>query len=128
MSDPFDEAWNIGDYVDSNLLGRAKLLLFVIRINGENYLNAVYLPSSSITQFDLVRHNNMAASGSNALTDHVYHTFLNYDPGAETLYTLACYEYNVTISTANGYQITGVNTSAWSSILFTFPHIYVFYQ
>lgn len=121
--------WDISSYVnDGNLMGRAKLLLFVIRISGENYLAPVYLPSSSTTQFHLERHNNMTVSGSNTLIDHVYHVFLDYYPGAETLSTSGCYEYNVTISAANGYQITGVNTSAWSSIIFTFPHIYVFYQ
>ena len=123
--------WNIGDYVDPAILARAKLLLITLRQNGQNYLCPVYLPSSAVVEFDLERHNNMMVvtqPPSAYLSDHVYHLFFQYNPSTYKLTAKHCFEYDVSINVSNGYKITGINTSAWDSIIFTFPHIYVFYQ
>lgn len=121
--------WNIGDYVDSAILARAKLLLLVLRVSGQNYLCPIYLPSSSTTQFDLERHNGMGASSSfDGLIDHVYHAFFNYNSTTRLLTAGGCFEYDVELTTSNNYNITHINKTAWGAVLFTFPHIYVFYQ
>ena len=125
-----DQQWDIQDYVDSAILARAKLLLITLRQNGQNYLCPVYLPASTVVQFDLERHNNMAVEAvpSIHLVDHVYHLFFQYNPSTYKLRATHCFEYDVSINVANGYKITGINTSAWGNVVFTFPHIYVFYQ
>lgn len=127
-----DTKWNIGDYVDSAILARAKLLLLGFRMNGVNYLSAVYLTPGSTqsisSTFELERHNNMTSVSSTAFTDHVYHVFFTHALPAHTVTATACFEYNVTISTTAGYHIDSINQSAWGNLVFGFYRIYVFYQ
>lgn len=129
MSVTQGQYWDVSNFVDPAIWARAKLVLLVLRANGQNYLCPIYLPSSTVTQFDLERHNNMgAASSSSPLTDHVYHVFFNYDPTTHLLTAENCFEYDVELTISSNYNITRINRSAWSDVVFTFPHIYVFYQ
>lgn len=101
-------------------------------MNGVNYLSAVYLTPGSTqsisSTFELERHNSMTSVSPTAFTDHVYHVFFTHALPAHTVTATDCFEYNVTISTANGYHIDSINQSAWSNVVFGFYRIYVFYQ